>query len=106
MKRTEGVSTTDIVGRMLTFSTEHFTKDAAPTTGCAVGGYRFPSDAAQILEEGFGRQPRRLRVRCGFSGSSVTDSCTVEKKSSFLPTSRRIRQFSSNKNPQVRNGAF
>ena len=66
IKRTEGISTTDIVGRMLLHSNQHHV--AHNSNG--------------------GTTPRDM---------SLDDSDT---SSAFLPTTRRIMQFSNNKAPE------
>lgn len=71
VKRTEGVSTTDIVGRMLTCGMEHFVDDDE------IRGKR----ASDISAD-----------------DAITASEAV-RRSNFLPTSHRIRQFSSNRTP-------
>jgi ethanolamine-phosphate cytidylyltransferase len=69
VKRTEGVSTTDIVGRMLTCGMEHFVDD----------------------EEIRGKRASDISADDAVSASEAV------RRSNFLPTSHRIRQFSSNR---------
>jgi len=77
IKRTEGVSTTDIVGRMLLMTKDHFRN---PTSDAMAAG-------TEDWETG--------------STGSVTDlHHNFVRQSDFLPTARRINQFSSGKTPK------
>jgi ethanolamine-phosphate cytidylyltransferase len=71
VKRTEGVSTTEIVGRMLLMTKSHF---------------RRGSEAD--------------RPRSQSSAGSSTDVVPFRRSSAFLPTARRINQFSSGRTPK------
>ncbi len=71
VKRTEGVSTTDIVGRMLTCGMDHLVDDEV------LSGKR----ASDI------------------SADDAISAADAVRRSNFLPTSHRIRQFSSNRTP-------
>lgn len=99
IRRTEGVSTTDIVGRMLLMTREHHIRDDA-----SVG----ETEAAKTRSE-------MLRDRSGSSSSGAV--CFVDEHcnffdlqqvmpmadaaiSTFLPTSRRIVQFSDGRAPK------
>lgn len=75
VRRTEGISTTDLVGRMLLLSRAHHVMDAATEEEA-------PADAE--TRRSFGEGDART------TGSNF---------SKFLTTSRRIVQFSSNKQP-------
>lgn len=76
VKRTEGVSTTDIVGRMLLMTREHHVRSPAqPASGEPITRLRSSSWAEDK------------------QGLSVSD------RSQFLPTARRIRQFASDRVP-------
>eukprot|EP00002_Diphylleia_rotans_P024288 TRINITY_DN4789_c0_g1_i4.p1 TRINITY_DN4789_c0_g1~~TRINITY_DN4789_c0_g1_i4.p1 ORF type:complete len:446 (+),score=88.68 TRINITY_DN4789_c0_g1_i4:49-1386(+) len=74
IKRTEGVSTTDIVGRMLLMTKDHHHKSEA--------------DLGADLK-------RRL------SSGSLESMVPVTKVSNFLPTTRRLREFSTGKTPKA-----
>jgi glycerol-3-phosphate cytidylyltransferase-like family protein len=69
VKRTEGVSTTEIVGRMLLMTKSHFRRDEASDLSAS------PS-------------------------SSSLSPPPLTRSSSFLPTARRINQFSSGRTPK------
>ncbi|CAE7249165.1 PECT1, partial [Symbiodinium sp. KB8] len=74
VKRTEGVSTTDLVGRMLLMTREHHVH--TPVDPAASGDFK------------------RLR-----SASWADEATTTAGQSHFLPTARRIRQFASDRVP-------
>lgn len=80
IKRTEGVSTTDIVGRMLLMTRDHHLRgqDSIPMTASA----SMESDDETHFQS-------TLRVL----------ENDKSKSSKFLPTARRIRQFSNGKAP-------
>jgi len=73
IKRTEGVSTTDIVGRMLLMTKDHFRN---PTADAMVAGDDWETAS---------------------TGSVSELHSTFIRQSDFLPTARRINQFSSAK---------
>ena len=82
VKRTEGVSTTDIVGRLLMLTRSAHAQpvdDIAPSVGCCVSSTvtQEPSEA-------------------GYVGANVSSTGV----SQFLPTTWRLRQFSSGRAPQ------
>lgn len=82
-KRTQGVSTTELVGRMLLMTKEHLhrrnteTSQASPTTQSGVD---------------------KMQVDNFSQGSSILSPKTTVNH--FLPTSRRIVQFSNGKEPK------
>jgi ethanolamine-phosphate cytidylyltransferase len=80
-KRTEGVSTTELVGRMLLMTRDHHKRRASTTGGAA------PS------------------IISTFDTSELTPFSTNGSKtatvSHFLPTSRRIVQFSEGREPKL-----
>jgi len=76
IKRTEGVSTTDIVGRMLLMTKDHFRNPL--------------SDAHAAGSEDW---------ETGSTGSVTDLHRNFVRQSDFLPTARRINQFSSGKTP-------
>ncbi len=86
IKRTEGVSTTDIVGRMLTMTRDHHQRTPAST----------PSDSA-------------VAASGSASASSSSEPAPVDVKdathdgfvrgTTFMPTGRRFIQFSNNRPP-------
>ena len=77
IKRTEGVSTTDIVGRMLLMTKEHHVM--SPPPGDA-------EDLARRRSASYGMDTEELEVR-------------PAPASRFLPTARRIKQFSTGAAP-------
>lgn len=95
IKRTEGVSTTDIVGRMLMCSRDNARFSAADkerlTLEFSMGMGDTDSESSGAEEEGDvpEGQPRTPR-----RSTSVSRHVTVSR---FMPTSRRIVQFSSGK---------
>eukprot|EP00296_Roombia_truncata_P000089 JP435748.1.p1 GENE.JP435748.1~~JP435748.1.p1 ORF type:complete len:437 (-),score=102.38 JP435748.1:241-1521(-) len=75
IKRTEGVSTTDIVGRMLLMTRDHFAKENEDMDHELVRRY---SDMSEV----------------------TSPSTSFTRVSSFLPTTWRFNQFSSGKMPK------
>eukprot|EP01138_Halocafeteria_seosinensis_P006480 gb/GECG01006624.1/.p1 GENE.gb/GECG01006624.1/~~gb/GECG01006624.1/.p1 ORF type:complete len:470 (+),score=67.09 gb/GECG01006624.1/:1-1410(+) len=82
IKRTEGVSTTDIVGRMLLMTRDHHLRTGSET--CVPT--RPPSSANQGSESSIQETVKSLEHE-------------QAKCSRFLPTARRIRQFSNGRAP-------
>jgi ethanolamine-phosphate cytidylyltransferase len=76
IKRTEGVSTTDIVGRMLLMTREHHVRSPTP-----------------LASDG-----HIIRMRSS-SWADDAQGFSVSDRSQFLPTARRIRQFASDRVP-------
>jgi len=77
IKRTEGVSTTDIVGRLLLMTREHHSQSA--------------SDQFEVGSENTTSQ---------FHRSSSMQNFSAYKDSNFLPTTRRITQFANGDPPK------
>mmetsp|Transcript_2831 Transcript_2831/g.10017 ORF Transcript_2831/g.10017 Transcript_2831/m.10017 type:complete len:463 (-) Transcript_2831:147-1535(-) len=84
IKRTEGVSTTDLVGRMLLMSTGHHIRHRR-------------DDDARSEEENASRSAHFVRDR---SRSIDELPRSAPRISQFLPTSRRITQFADGKAPK------
>eukprot|EP00285_Hemiselmis_virescens_P019770 CAMPEP_0173378468 /NCGR_PEP_ID=MMETSP1356-20130122/1620_1 /TAXON_ID=77927 ORGANISM="Hemiselmis virescens, Strain PCC157" /NCGR_SAMPLE_ID=MMETSP1356 /ASSEMBLY_ACC=CAM_ASM_000847 /LENGTH=429 /DNA_ID=CAMNT_0014331543 /DNA_START=243 /DNA_END=1532 /DNA_ORIENTATION=+ len=83
IKRTEGVSTTDLVGRMLLMTRDHHSRETSPTTKSpgatsSSSDGRWGTSPSSPLKEKIGQSLGRV---AGFAG--------------FLPTSRRIAEFSA-----------
>eukprot|EP01012_Entosiphon_sulcatum_P023421 TRINITY_DN2843_c0_g1_i1.p1 TRINITY_DN2843_c0_g1~~TRINITY_DN2843_c0_g1_i1.p1 ORF type:complete len:447 (-),score=111.96 TRINITY_DN2843_c0_g1_i1:277-1617(-) len=82
IKRTEGVSTTDIVGRMLLMTREHHQPTVGPSLiASEVEGEEHPDEE---------NPPQPANTPAG----------VFLRPSNFLPTSRRISQFSPGKQPK------
>lgn len=84
IKRTEGVSTTDLVGRMLLMSTDHHIRHLL-------------DDDARSEEESASESAKFVRDR---SRSVDETEQTAPRISQFLPTSRRIAQFADGRKPK------
>ncbi|XP_055954859.1 ethanolamine-phosphate cytidylyltransferase isoform X2 [Patella vulgata] len=84
-KRTQGVSTTDLVGRMLLVTKTHHQKEGAEIDKAHVGAIGKDIAKSHI---------KKFSADDSFSRSPWT-GC-----SQFLPTSRKIIQFSGGKDPQ------
>eukprot|EP01029_Cantina_marsupialis_P022907 TRINITY_DN562_c0_g2_i1.p1 TRINITY_DN562_c0_g2~~TRINITY_DN562_c0_g2_i1.p1 ORF type:complete len:431 (+),score=135.21 TRINITY_DN562_c0_g2_i1:87-1379(+) len=82
VKRTEGVSTTDIVGRLLLMDRSHFTDEPEP------------------LETETGARPRCSSDVQESDLPTADDTVLLRAKHSFLPTSWRISQFSNRNHPK------
>eukprot|EP01027_Heterolobosea_sp_BB2_P002762 GEZU01004151.1.p1 GENE.GEZU01004151.1~~GEZU01004151.1.p1 ORF type:complete len:347 (+),score=137.27 GEZU01004151.1:351-1391(+) len=80
IKRTEGVSTTDIVGRMLLMTKDHF------------------KDSADKIVNGEGANKGEVTVKDFQSTHDARSPYTGV--SHFLPTTRKISQFSNNREPK------
>lgn len=95
-KRTQGVSTTELVGRMLLMSSEHLHRRPEKVES----GLLSPGGTTVISEDLNGGHIERSQVR-GFAeggrvGASENSNTAV---SHFLPTSKRIVQFSNGREP-------
>ncbi|KAL1543642.1 Ethanolamine-phosphate cytidylyltransferase [Salvia divinorum] len=88
IKRTEGVSSTDIVGRMLLCVRERSAGDSNSHSSLQ---RQFSSNGRSTLQRQFSHG-RNNKSEDGVSGSGT-------RISHFLPTSRRIVQFSNGKGP-------
>ena len=91
MKRTEGVSTTDIVGRLLllTRSPHPLTTAPSSTVATAAGACAsaISADASGAAADG--------------AGTYVSSNISSSGVSQFLPTTLRLRAFSSGRTPRV-----
>jgi ethanolamine-phosphate cytidylyltransferase len=86
IKRTEGVSTTDIVGRMLTMTRDHHTRVAKDSKTS-------PASVAAAAATGSDDATTMVDV-AGASHEAFVRSTT------FMPTGRRFIQFSNNRSPK------
>jgi ethanolamine-phosphate cytidylyltransferase len=106
IKRTEGVSTTDIVGRMLLMSKEHHVH-SMPLEGeteelvASRNAELLRERSASLTEEKLPASPGGG----GGGGDGDAESAATSRKdaaiSTFLPTSRRIVQFADGKGPRA-----
>ena len=87
IKRTEGISTTDLVGRMLMCKTRPKATEQASQ----------PSEMHGAFSRQAGARGERDDPAAGGAGPQAGPSAT--RVSHFCPTSRRIRQFSSGRVP-------
>ncbi|XP_017858740.1 PREDICTED: ethanolamine-phosphate cytidylyltransferase isoform X1 [Drosophila arizonae] len=87
VKRTAGVSTTDLVGRMLLLTRNHFRQGSAE--------YDIEKEAAKLLKI------QQLQSRLGSSnmGQDSAAKSPWTGCSQFLPTTQKIIQFSDGKSP-------
>jgi len=99
IKRTEGISTTDLVGRMLVMTREHHVPNS-PDSKKLTTGVSSAADAAaeeakeeEAAEGDTSTLPKRRSVDAGGHGSFI-------RSSTFMPTGRRLIQFSNNKVPE------
>ena len=83
IKRTEGVSTTDLVGRMLMCKTRPGGQSSQPTH----------------MHRTFSRRNGQSREDLVLDAESAATAALNTGVSHFCPTSRRIRQFSSGRTP-------
>jgi ethanolamine-phosphate cytidylyltransferase len=84
IKRTEGVSTTDLVGRMLMCKTRPGNQPSQPTH----------------MHRTFSRRNGQSRDDLSLDGAAAAAVAALNTSvSHFCPTSRRIRQFSSGRTP-------
>jgi ethanolamine-phosphate cytidylyltransferase len=84
IKRTEGVSTTDLVGRMLMCKTRPGNQPSQPTH----------------MHRNFSRRNGQSRDDLSLDGDAAAALAALNTSvSHFCPTSRRIRQFSSGRTP-------
>ena len=97
-KRTEGASTTDIVGRMLLMTREHHVPDSIATDLSCEGIFR----SSSFLSEGGDSQHYHENAETDFSniGTQQLLSRLPHSQHLFLPTARRISQFSEGKVPR------
>lgn len=94
IKRTEGVSTTDLVGRLLLMTKQHLPSIEAPVKPViSTSLAQDPSVSAQ--QEAMVPVTRQTRAQ-----SSTEDSHYAEGLTGFLPTTWRIVQFSNMRKPQ------
>jgi ethanolamine-phosphate cytidylyltransferase len=95
-KRTEGISTTDIVGRMLLMTREHHVRGvevASPRRTSASG-------AAQLSIATPRADDRDGSAESGLASPTPVPTPAPSSSSAFLPTSRRIVQFASGRAPK------
>ncbi|RYG49284.1 hypothetical protein EON67_06815, partial [archaeon] len=110
IKRTEGVSTTDIVGRMLLMTREHHlpaaptplslpASDAVLSPADSVGSrsVRSSSLSAARAEEADSSDAEEA---AGAGGAAASASALPAMSSKFLPTARRIMQFADGRVPK------
>ncbi|KAI5718999.1 hypothetical protein M8J76_003437 [Diaphorina citri] len=118
VQRTAGVSTTDLVGRMLSMTSQHNASDVArpyerkarsPYTTCSS---QFLLTTEKIRQFSEGRQPKVRKFACGakmFLNKRVDVARPYERKarspyttcsSQFLLTTEKIRQFSEGRQPK------
>jgi ethanolamine-phosphate cytidylyltransferase len=97
-KRTEGASTTDIVGRILLTTKEHSVQDSLASLTC---NEDFSSSTSLLSESSYYQETLKD------SETTITRDCTQQLLSRltqshqfFLPTARRISQFSVGKVPR------
>lgn len=111
VKRTEGVSTTDIVGRMLLMTKDHHVRDVNDGTLSSLSNE--PRDRSSSLRS----SQFAISANAGINGDTHTDNTDRTNSSSsprmssvlsslpvphnqFLPTARRIMQFADGKVPK------
>jgi ethanolamine-phosphate cytidylyltransferase len=98
-KRTEGASTTDIVGRMLLMTKEHHVHDSLSEL-LHEGIVR----SSSLSLEGSGSDPQQTHNSTVVNDNDVIAqrllSCLPQSHTLFLPTARRISQFSEGKVPR------
>lgn len=82
IKRTEGISTTDLVGRMLLMNRQHHVRPAAGV-----------DDVTAAARTGQGLRERAM-------SASAEELLAETRISNFLPTSRRIVQFAEGRAPK------
>lgn len=97
-KRTEGVSTTDIVGKLLLL-----TKDNMPQGGKRRGSVDKPMISSEYVKEVRRIENEEAKKESGFhtplSPTGETPAISVPN-SHFLATTRRIMHFSNNREPK------
>jgi ethanolamine-phosphate cytidylyltransferase len=95
IKRTEGVSTTDLLGRMLQVT--EATKTGASGAQKGAAGIRSCAPCPNLAQSSFAEPRARARA-------TRLPTCDARREGAgfvnFLPTSRRIAEFSSNRRPR------
>eukprot|EP00357_Protocruzia_adherens_P011954 CAMPEP_0115021518 /NCGR_PEP_ID=MMETSP0216-20121206/30942_1 /TAXON_ID=223996 /ORGANISM="Protocruzia adherens, Strain Boccale" /LENGTH=453 /DNA_ID=CAMNT_0002393905 /DNA_START=117 /DNA_END=1478 /DNA_ORIENTATION=+ len=82
-KRTEGISTTDIVGRLLTMSKEHHSRARK------VSNVDLPAGTNEVLKTVPGTEVEK-----------ELDFSHLKKRATFLPSTRRLQQFAPKRAPK------
>jgi ethanolamine-phosphate cytidylyltransferase len=103
-KRTEGVSTTDLVGRMLLSTREHHIRDGDLRMR-SVRGRTFstvdPSASSKVTEVLGADDDDDAPEASEVAESSVAGMSEEDSERRFMPTSRRIAQFADGRTPHT-----
>lgn len=90
-KRTEGVSTTDYIGRMLSLTKSHHNKDTIREIADTNN-----SDSEESEDESTTTENEKLR-KIVQDGDSAINTGNFERVTAFMPTTRRLTQFATGK---------